>query len=96
MISFSVKRISLVLFGAMVLAGCKSISKTTVNSTEVPTDKKWSERMALTLMKKYPEAYMLDDKTEPKWDYVHGLVMIGFEELYTKTKNPQYFNYVNK
>ena len=50
--------------------------------------------MALTLMKKYPEAYMLDDKTAPKWDYVHGLVMMGFEELYQKTNNQQYYDYL--
>lgn len=94
MISFSIKRISLVLFGALVLTGCKTISNTEVNGMEVPADKKWSERMALTLMKKYPEAYMLDDKAAPKWDYVHGLVMLGFEELYKKTNDKKYFDYV--
>ncbi|QOW11959.1 glycosyl hydrolase family 88 [Kaistella flava (ex Peng et al. 2021)] len=64
------------------------------DGTSIPTDKKWSERMALTLMKQYPQAYQLDDKTEPKWDYVHGLVMTGFEKLYKKTKDQKYYDYV--
>ena len=69
----------------------KSISE---NQPTIPANKKWSERMALTLMKQFPEAYQLDDKTEPKWDYVHGLVMTGFQELYKKTGNQTYFNYM--
>ncbi|GGP01966.1 family 88 glycosyl hydrolase [Cloacibacterium rupense] len=50
--------------------------------------------MALTLMKKYPEAYQLDDAKQPKWDYVHGLVMTSFEELYKKTSKQEYYNYL--
>nr|WP_156832019.1 glycoside hydrolase family 88 protein [Kaistella palustris] len=60
----------------------------------IPAEKKWSEKMALTLMHDYPEAYQLDDKTEPKWDYVHGLVMSGFEHLYKKTGDQKYFQYL--
>ncbi|MCP2038818.1 glycoside hydrolase family 105 protein [Chryseobacterium sp. HSC-36S06] len=91
MISIKIKTLAVAIFGSLVLAGCKTAS--TANM-EVPSNKKWSERMALTLMKKYPEAYMLDDKTAPKWDYVHGLVMMGFEELYQKTNNQQYYDYL--
>ncbi|MDO5614571.1 MAG: glycoside hydrolase family 88 protein [Cruoricaptor ignavus] len=61
---------------------------------KIPAEKKWSERLALTLMEQYPEAYMLDDKTAPKWDYVHGLVMTAYEELYQKTKDKKYLDYV--
>lgn len=55
---------------------------------------KWSERMALSIMKRHPEAYQIDDKTEPKWDYVHGLVLSAFQDLYSKTQNQKYYNYV--
>lgn len=61
---------------------------------EVSGKLKWSERMAQTLMIKHPEAYQIDDKTTPKWDYVHGLVMTSFEKLYEETNNIAYFNYV--
>jgi unsaturated rhamnogalacturonyl hydrolase len=57
---------------------------------------KWSERMALSIMKRHPEAYQIDGQTEPKWDYVHGLVLTSFEALYDKTKNPQYYNYIKQ
>ena len=83
-----------VLLALLFLTGCKSLSKSAENYSEIPANKKWSERMALTLMKKYPEAYMIDDKAEPKWDYVHGLNMIAFEELYAKTNDSRYIGYV--
>ena len=55
---------------------------------------KWSERLALTLMKHHPESYQIDDKEKPKWDYVHGLVLTAFQELYEKTKDEKYYDYV--
>ncbi|WP_431242073.1 glycoside hydrolase family 88/105 protein [Flavobacterium sp. P21] len=60
----------------------------------VPKNSKWSDKMALTLMKRHPEAYMIDDSKAPKWDYVHGLVLHGFEELYKKNPDPRYPVYV--
>ena len=57
---------------------------------------KWSERMALTLMENHPEAYQIDNRTTPKWDYVHGLVLSSFEQLYAKTGNQKYFDYVKQ
>ena len=71
---------------------CKSVKEN--SKTEIPLHLKWSERMALTLVKKYPEAYQLDDAKQPKWDYVHGLVMTGCEELYKKTNKQEYYNYL--
>ena len=44
-------------------------------------------------MIKHPQAYQIDDKTEPRWDYVHGLVMSSFEQLYKKTNNKAYYDY---
>ncbi|MEZ4887726.1 MAG: glycoside hydrolase family 88 protein [Chitinophagales bacterium] len=52
--------------------------------------------MALTLMKKHPMAYQIDDKEKPKWDYVHGLVLTSFLELYNNTKDEKYYNYVKE
>ncbi|NHN25821.1 glycosyl hydrolase family 88 [Flavobacterium jejuense] len=78
---------------------CKSENKNTV-AEESPKEMaisdslKWSERLALTLMKEHPEAYQIDGKEEPKWDYVHGLVLTSFEELYKKTNNKKYYDYI--
>jgi len=83
---------TLSIFFAVSCSAVKNSEKSGENV--IPTTKKWSERMALTLMKNHPEAYQIDGKTEPKWDYVHGLVMTGFEQLYKKTNNQKYFDYV--
>jgi unsaturated rhamnogalacturonyl hydrolase len=84
---------SIVLF--FLTVSCSAANQS-IKSNEklIPTNKKWSERMALTLMQKHPKAYQIDGKTEPKWDYVHGLVLTGFEQLYKKTNNQKYFDYV--
>ncbi|MBO9586334.1 MAG: glycoside hydrolase family 88 protein [Flavobacterium sp.] len=55
---------------------------------------KWSDKMALTLMKRHPEAYMIDDAKKPKWDYVHALVLHSIEELYKKNPAPRYKAYI--
>lgn len=66
------------------------------NSKLIPSNLKWSERMALSIMKRHPEAYQIDGKTEPKWDYVHGLVLTSFEALFKHTKDQQYYNYIKQ
>lgn len=61
---------------------------------QIPNTIKWSEKMALSIMKRHPEAYQIDEKTAPKWDYVHGLVLYSFQKLYQKTNDKKYFDYV--
>lgn len=89
------KNLGVLFFSATILvSGCKSAKDVkTASKLEVSDKLKWSERLAQTLMIKHPEAYQIDDKTEPKWDYVHGLVMTSFEELYKKTNNKAYYDY---
>lgn len=90
---------TLIGFSLIVFAGCNQ-TKTTVKVSELKTEKeisdqlKWSERLALTLMKQHPEAYQIDDKTTPKWDYVHGLVLTSFEQLYKSTNDKKYYDYI--
>ena len=91
------KKVFALFFVAVALVSCKKEEKApeTEKTPLVVSDTlKWSERMAQTLMHHHPEAYQIDDKTEPKWDYVHGLVMTSFEKLYQKTHKKEYFDYV--
>lgn len=86
-----------ILFGIIlsILFCCKSISTHNKSAKyQISPNLKWSERMALTLIKVHPNAYQIDEKTEPKWDYVHGLVLSSIGKLYLKTNNEIYFNYV--
>lgn len=67
-----------------------------VRTQKIPTDKKWSERMALTVMQQSPEAWqMMHYKllASPKWDYTYGLVLYSFQKLYLKTGDDRYLAY---
>ncbi len=62
--------------------------------TGIPINLKWSERMALSIMKRHPNAYQIDEQKEPKWDYVHGLVLLSIEKLYKENNQIKYYNYI--
>lgn len=86
---------SVLLVCMMALTGCKATSQETAKKEIVISkDMKWSDKMALTLMKRHPEAYMLDDAKKPKWDYVHALVLHSIEELNKKNSDPRYKAYI--
>ena len=85
----------------MLMFSCHIMAQTTENQTvsgkpknEISDKLKWSERMALTLMQRHLQSYMIDDAKNPHWDYVHGLVLFAFEELNKQKKNPKYAAYI--
>ena len=59
-----------------------------------PDNLKWSERTALSILDKYPEAWKLDGNDSPKWDYKMGFVLSGFERLYQEKKDKKYLDYI--
>ena len=84
-----------ILIGALGFTSCKSQPNATSTKKELTSPKlKWSEKMALTLMTRHPKAFQIDDRTTAKWDYVHGLVASSIEELYKKTGDERYYEYV--
>jgi unsaturated rhamnogalacturonyl hydrolase len=86
---------SVVLVCLMAVTGCKVTSQEPAkNDIVISKNLKWSDKMALTLMKRHPEAYMIDDSKAPKWDYVHGLVLHSIEELNKVNPDPRYPAYV--
>lgn len=80
----------IIMIAFIAFAGCKGVAQ----KKETPEKLKWSEKMALSVMKRHPQAYQIDEKTEPKWDYVHGLVLTAIEKLYLKTNDKKYYNYI--
>jgi unsaturated rhamnogalacturonyl hydrolase len=81
----------------LTLLSCKTISKEPSKTIVIISKEvKWSERMALSILERHPEAFMIDDVKEPKWDYVHGLVLTSFEALYKKTQKQKYYDYIKK
>ncbi len=74
-----------------------SIQKQSSNSGKiVPLNLKWSERMLLSEMHRFPEAWMLDFSKTPKWTYPTAIVLDGAEKLYAKTGKKEYYNYIRE
>lgn len=63
---------------------------------QIPDSLKWSEKMALSIMKRHPEAWQIDDREKGRWDYVHGLVLLSFEQIYKKNGDKKYFEYIRQ
>lgn len=88
---------SVVLGFMMLFFCCKIIAQGSLtNKIVIAKDLNWSERMALSIMKRDPKAWQIDNNEKPKWDYKLGLVMTSFEKLYHKTKNPIYGDYIKE
>lgn len=86
---------SILMICVMTITSCKVTSQEPAKKDIViAKNLKWSDKMALTLMKRHPEAYMIDDAKKPKWDYVHALVLHSIEELYKKNPDPRYKAYI--
>jgi unsaturated rhamnogalacturonyl hydrolase len=79
------------LFGAILfLCACKTPAlhtSTNLLQIEIPASLKWSERMAMSILKR--NSWMLDT-TGAGWGYTQGLVYYSFEHLGRRTRNPQY------
>lgn len=76
------------------LVGKINAQEVTTKEIVISKELKWSERMALSIIKRAPKAWQVDGNEKPKWDYKLGLVTMAFQELYKKTNNPVYGNYV--
>ena len=88
---------SIVLGFMMLFFCCKIIARGSLkNEMVIARDIDWSERMALSIMKRDPKAWQIDNNEKPKWDYKLGLVMTSFEKLYHKTKKPVYADYIKE
>ena len=74
-------------------------AKTSISTSKlekvVPSNLKWSERMMLSEMQRFPEAWMLDFSESPKWTYPTAIILDGAEQLYIKTGKKEYYNYIH-
>lgn len=64
--------------------------------TQIPVNKNWSERMALTVMQQSPEAWQMRDYKyleSPKWAYPYGLTLFAMQKLYQETGEEKYLEY---
>jgi len=100
-----IKLFTLVALSSGIFSACAqtkapvntSIQKQSSNSEKkVPLNLKWSERMMLSEMHRFPEAWMLDFSKTPKWTYPTAIVLDGAEKLYAKTGKKEYYNYISE
>jgi len=76
-------------------ASSKPATEAPKSGKVVPANLKWSERMMLSEMHRFPESWMLDFSKSPKWTYPSAIVLDGAEKLYAKTGKKEYYNYIS-
>lgn len=62
-------------------------------ATKKDKEEKWSERMARSEMKRFPEPWMIEKAKTPRWGYTHGLVVKSMLEVWKHTGNEDYYKY---
>ncbi|CAD0005360.1 glycoside hydrolase family 88/105 protein [Flavobacterium chungangense] len=81
----------------LLLCSGKVIAQNIDQSQIVISDNlKWSERMALSIIKRHPEAWKIDNHEAPKWDYKIGMILTAYQKLYSNTNNAKYYDYVKE
>lgn len=64
------------------------------NTKEKDDSPKNYVKMTESEMVRNPEAWMIDFSKFPKWNYCHGLEMQAILQVWEKTKDDKYYNYV--
>jgi unsaturated rhamnogalacturonyl hydrolase len=57
---------------------------------------KWSERMALSIMKRHPKAWQIDNNEKPKWEYKPSFMLLSIQKLYNQTNKSKYNDYIKE
>lgn len=81
------------------LSSCKDNKKQTAEEDTAPEMEisdtlKWSERMALSEIKRFPDPTLLDFRDKPKWSYTNGLVLQALSKVYEQTNNQKLYDYI--
>ena len=63
---------------------------------EISDSLKWSERMALSEIKRFPDPTLLDFRDKPKWSYTPGLVLQAMSKVYEQINNQKIYDYIYK
>lgn len=87
-----------VLIVGLLITSCKgNIEQSEKQMTAekiVPEHLKWSERMMLSEMERFPKASLLDFRETPKWSYTNGLVLCAAAKVYEETSNQKIYDYI--
>ena len=75
------------------LIGIPALARTSITENDTI---KWSQRMAMSVMKRNPLVWQIDENKKPKWDYKPSFVLTAFEKLYKQTNIASYRNYIKQ
>lgn len=70
-----------------------ALSATLVSCGQQTEETPWSEKMADSEMVRFPELWMIEKATKPRWSYTFGLVAKSMLELWKETGDEKYFDY---
>ncbi|SHI58602.1 glycoside hydrolase family 88/105 protein [Pseudozobellia thermophila] len=92
------RAVAALLLVALVSLNCKTEKKQekpadTVEKV-VPEDLKWSERMALSEIHRFPDPTLLDFQKKPRWSYTNGLVLQAMSRVHESTPNEKIYGYI--
>jgi unsaturated rhamnogalacturonyl hydrolase len=100
-INHTIKICSIAILGSGMFLACAQSKVATQTKTTtspsgkiVPTNLKWSERMLLSEMHRFPESWMIDFSKSPKWTYPTAIVLDAAEKIYEKTGKKEYSDYI--
>lgn len=81
---------------ALALALGMNLWPGTAATAEGRSEELWSERMAATLMRQFPDKPWLMRKSDGayRWSYTSGLVLKGIEHIYARQPEQRYFDYI--
>jgi len=83
----------------LLISSCKSEKKEATKKDiaieiVVPKDAKWSERMALSEIYRFPDPTLLDFQKKSRWSYTNGLVLQAMSRVYEQTQNQKLYDYI--
>ena len=86
-------------FVLMAFTSCKEVKKENINNLlvkgmVVSDTLKWSERMILSEIERFPKASLLDFREKPRWSYTNGLVLSAAARVFEQTKNQKIYDYI--
>ncbi|MGE5621208.1 MAG: glycoside hydrolase family 88/105 protein [archaeon] len=75
-------------------AALSSQDQSGASLAKIDAKNKWSVRIADSFINRHPAENIYDSVYNGKWTYGQGVVLEGLHQLWLKTKNPRYLNYI--
>lgn len=92
-----------IILGIIIASSICSVYSCSVQQSKTETEKesfkikknlKWSERMALSEIHRFPDPTLLDFKEKPVWSYTNGLVLDALYRVYQTNKEKKLYDYI--